>query len=32
MDEQRCNIQIVHGKSGSDPEKSEFSKLNKKVE
>ncbi|XP_058026444.1 Purkinje cell protein 2 homolog isoform X4 [Ahaetulla prasina] len=21
MDEQRCNIQIVHGKSGSDPEK-----------
>ncbi|XP_042307134.1 Purkinje cell protein 2 homolog [Sceloporus undulatus] len=21
MDEQRCNIQIVHSKSGSDPEK-----------
>uniref|UniRef100_A0A8C3XTA3 Purkinje cell protein 2 n=1 Tax=Chelydra serpentina TaxID=8475 RepID=A0A8C3XTA3_CHESE len=21
MDEQRCNIQIVHGKSGADPEK-----------
>ncbi|XP_025021157.1 Purkinje cell protein 2 homolog isoform X1 [Python bivittatus] len=27
MDEQRCDIQIVHSKSGSDPEKSEFSKL-----
>ncbi|KAM6467778.1 Purkinje cell protein 2 homolog isoform 1-T1 [Liasis olivaceus] len=27
MDEQRCDIQIVHSKSGLDPEKSEFSKL-----
>uniref|UniRef100_A0A8C3T2Z3 Purkinje cell protein 2 n=1 Tax=Chelydra serpentina TaxID=8475 RepID=A0A8C3T2Z3_CHESE len=24
MDEQRCNIQIVHGKSGADPEKRDF--------
>ncbi|XP_063148621.1 Purkinje cell protein 2 homolog isoform X1 [Candoia aspera] len=27
MDEQRCDIQIVHSKSGSDLEKSEFSNL-----
>lgn len=26
MDEQRCNIQIVHSKSSTDPEKSKLSK------
>lgn len=26
MDEQRCSIQIVHSKSGTDPEKGELTK------